>query len=63
MALLKMHDLKYTILEMYQNTTSQLTWSNIAVYGGVIGATWIAYKALVEPFLSPLRQVISGFSL
>lgn len=27
------------------------------MYGGVIGATWIAYKAFIEPFLSPLRQI------
>jgi len=59
MALLRLHDLKDSMLEMYHNTSSYFSWNTLALYGGVIGGTWIAYKAFIEPFLSPLRQVIS----
>ncbi|KAK2169103.1 hypothetical protein LSH36_12g13076 [Paralvinella palmiformis] len=57
MALLRLHDLKDSMLEMYHNTSSYFSWNTLALYGGVIGGTWIAYKAFIEPFLSPLRQI------
>ncbi|XP_046381306.2 cytochrome P450 3A6-like [Haliotis rufescens] len=42
---------------VYSRMNQGVTWREVGVYLTVGGSTWLLYKTLVKPFLSPLRQI------
>ncbi|XP_046547320.1 cytochrome P450 3A6-like isoform X1 [Haliotis rubra] len=43
--------------DVYSRLNQGVTWQDVGVYLTVGGSTWLVYKVLVKPFLSPLRQI------
>ena len=41
----------------YLDAAAVVTWSSVLPYAVLLGATWLAYRALLQPLLSPLRKV------